>query len=58
MSTQFHSEYKGWIVWTRNVHGMWTATNFTDGYGQVSADTLAGLRQAITATIRKAGATR
>lgn len=40
--------YRGWLIWPKNRHGMWTATNYTAGKGQLAADTLAGLKQSIT----------
>lgn len=45
----FHSEYRGWCIWTKNLQGLWTATNYSEGKGQLAADTLAGLKQLITA---------
>lgn len=43
--------YKGFTIWEKNVHGMWTATNYSAGYSQLAADTLQGLKQLITKTI-------
>lgn len=48
-----HSEYMGWTIWPRNRNGMWTATNYSGGKGQLSADTLAGLKQLIRDTENK-----
>lgn len=45
--------YKGWLISeTRNAHGMWSASNYSGGYGSVAADTLAGLKQLISHTIK------
>jgi hypothetical protein len=44
-------EYKGWIISEPNHAGMWSASNYSEGYGTVSADTLLGLKQLITYTM-------
>lgn len=46
-------EYKGWSIEPKNYAGMWSASNYSEGYGRVSADTLLGLKQIITHTINK-----
>lgn len=47
----FPRDYKGWTINPRNVHGLYTATNYGGGYGQVAADTLQGVKHMITQTI-------
>lgn len=42
---QVHSTYRGWTIWTKNVHGWWLATQV--GHTRLMADTLAGLRALI-----------
>lgn len=49
-----HSEYKGWLIWPKNVHGLWTATNYSAGFPQLAADSLAGLKQFISRTQEEA----
>jgi len=44
-------QYKGWVIEPKNRRGMWVATNYSKGWGMVSADTLLGLKQIITHTI-------
>lgn len=51
----YPKEYKGWLIWPKNYCGMWMATNYSDGYGQLAADTLEGIRDLITSTIQKSG---
>jgi hypothetical protein len=45
--------YKGWSIEPKNHRGMWTATNYSKGWGMLQADTLLGLKQFITHTIEK-----
>lgn len=47
----FPRDYKGWTINPRNMHGLYTATNYGAGYGQVAADTLQGIKHMITQTI-------
>ena len=44
--SDMHSTYKGWTIWRKNVHGMWSATKL--GHLPLAADTLAGMRRIIT----------
>lgn len=47
----FPRDYKGWIIDAPNVHGLYTATNYSAGYGQVAADTLQGIKHIISQTM-------
>jgi hypothetical protein len=47
----FPRDYKGWTIDAPNVHGLYTATNYSGGYGQVAADTLQGIKHIITQTM-------
>ena len=47
--------YKGWIIEKVFPSGYWNATNYSEGYRPLMADTLAGLKQSITETMEEAG---
>lgn len=43
-------EYRGCVIWPKNVYGMYSANT---GQGQVSADTLRGIKQAIREALNR-----
>lgn len=49
--------YRGWLVERQFPSGYWGASNFSEGYGFIRADTLAGIKLQIREAIaaRKAG---
>lgn len=47
--------YRGWLVEKQFPSGIWGASNYSDGYGFVRADTLDGIKRMIRQAIAERG---